>query len=91
MQLQDTISRITSNETSELNDAISCMDFADLNVALYRCDQEEREETNNKFGLYCVPGYGLLPYAGLQGNVIAILNALIFFKQLECEIENRIV
>lgn len=46
------------------------MDFSDLNVALYRCDQEEKEETDNKYGVYDVPGYGSLVYAGLQGNAI---------------------
>lgn len=44
------------------------MDFADLNKALYRCDQEERDETMNRFGVYDVPGYGPLVYAGLQGD-----------------------
>ncbi|XP_020285124.1 glycogen debranching enzyme isoform X1 [Pseudomyrmex gracilis] len=71
-KLQDTISRITSGERSELHDVISRMDLADLNKVLYRCDQEERDETCNKFGVYDVPGYGPLVYAGLQG-VISIL------------------
>lgn len=43
-----------------------------LNKVLYRCDQEERDETGNKFGVYDVPGYGPLVYAGLQG-VISVL------------------
>lgn len=43
------------------------MNFSDLNKALYRCDQEERDETANKFGVYNIPGYGPLVYAGLQG------------------------
>lgn len=45
------------------------MNFSDLNKVLYRCDQEEREETCDKFGVYNVPGYGPLVYAGLQGIV----------------------
>ncbi|KYN10710.1 Glycogen debranching enzyme, partial [Trachymyrmex cornetzi] len=72
MKLQNTISQITSNEKSELHNIISCMDFSDLNKTLYRCDQEEREETQDKFGVYNVPGYGPLVYAGLQG-IISLL------------------
>jgi len=67
LKLQDTISQITSNEKSDLHDIISRMDFSDLNKTLYRCDQEERDETQGKFGVYIVPGYGPLVYAGLQG------------------------
>jgi len=68
MNLQDTVLQIISKKASKLHDIISCMNFSDLNVALYRCDQEEREETSNKFGVYDVPGYGSLVYAGIQGN-----------------------
>ncbi|RLU17593.1 hypothetical protein DMN91_009829 [Ooceraea biroi] len=72
-KLHDTISEmILLNEESELQDIIHNMDFADLNVALYRCDQEEREDTSNKFGVYHVPGYGSLVYAGLQG-ILSVL------------------
>lgn len=66
IKLQNTISQITSNEKSDLHNIISRMDFSDLNKVLYRCDQEEREETS-RFGVYNVPGYGCLVYAGLQG------------------------
>jgi len=69
MKLQNTISQITSNEKLELHNIISGMDFSDLNKTLYRCDQEEREETQSKFGVYNVPGYDPLVYAGLQGNI----------------------
>ncbi|XP_011865621.1 PREDICTED: glycogen debranching enzyme isoform X2 [Vollenhovia emeryi] len=72
MKLQDTISQITSNERSDLHDIVSRMDFSDLNKTLYRCDQEEREETLGKFGVYNVPGYGPFVYAGLQG-IISLL------------------
>lgn len=67
IKLQNTILQITSNEKSDLHNIISCMDFSDLNKVLYRCDQEEREETCGRFGVYNVPGYGCLVYAGLQG------------------------
>jgi glycogen debranching enzyme len=66
-KLNDVVLTVTSTNNSELHTIISRMDFADLNKALYRCDQEERDETDNKFGVYNIPGYGPLVYAGLQG------------------------
>ncbi|KAJ8667077.1 hypothetical protein QAD02_008739 [Eretmocerus hayati] len=66
------ISSLTSQNNSELHEIVSKMTLADLNRALYRCDQEERDETANKFGVYDIPGYGRLVYAGLQG-VISLL------------------
>lgn len=76
MDLQHTISRITSNKASDLHDIVSCMDLADLNKALCRCDQEERDETMNRFGVYDVPGYGPFVYAGLQGEYITIFDSV---------------
>ncbi|XP_058794874.1 glycogen debranching enzyme isoform X2 [Phymastichus coffea] len=66
------ISTLTLTCNSELHSIVSRMNFADLNKALYRCDQEERDETGNKFGVYDIPDYGPLVYAGLQG-VISLL------------------
>ncbi|XP_025075084.1 glycogen debranching enzyme isoform X3 [Pogonomyrmex barbatus] len=73
MKLQNTISEITSNERSDLHDIVSRMDFSDLNKALYRCDQEERDETQGRIGVYNVPGYGPFVYAGLQGDKLQYL------------------
>lgn len=73
MKLQDTILQIISNEKSDLHDIISRMNFSDLNKTLYRCDQEERDETQGKFGVYDVPGYGPFVYAGLQGDILQYL------------------
>jgi hypothetical protein len=42
------------------------MDLLDLNYALYRCDQEERDEGFGG-GSYEVPGAGRFVYCGLQG------------------------
>ncbi|XP_032451729.1 glycogen debranching enzyme isoform X2 [Nasonia vitripennis] len=70
--INDLISTLTSPNNSELRAIVSRMNFADLNKALYRCDQEERDTTANKFGVYDIPGYGPLVYAGLQG-VISLL------------------
>ncbi|XP_033222328.1 glycogen debranching enzyme isoform X2 [Belonocnema kinseyi] len=71
-KLQNTVTTITSPKTSDLQTIVSRMDLADLNKALYRCDQEERDETSNTFGVYDIPEYGPLVYAGLQG-VISLL------------------
>ena len=78
-KVNDLIASVTSPGSSELRAIVSRMNFADINKALYRCDQEERDETANKFGVYDIPGYGPLVYAGLQGTSIAItrLNLII--------------
>ncbi|KAK6344089.1 hypothetical protein TWF696_007736 [Orbilia brochopaga] len=41
--------------------------LTDLNFALYRCDAEERDHSDGKIGVYNVPDFGPLVYAGLQG------------------------
>lgn len=69
-KLHNTISIVTSQKSSDIRVIASRMDLVDLNKALYRCDQEERDETSNKFDVYDVPGYGPLPYAGLQGKLV---------------------
>ncbi|KAL5379066.1 hypothetical protein DPSP01_008701 [Paraphaeosphaeria sporulosa] len=53
--------------TSGAQEAFSKCDLADLNHILYRCDQEERDASDNKDGTYDIPGHGPLVYAGLQG------------------------
>lgn len=47
--------------------AVSELDFLDLNVIMYRCDAEERDSSNGKDGVYNIPNYGPLVYAGLVG------------------------
>lgn len=69
-KLHNTISIITSQKSSDIRVIASRMDLIDLNKALYRCDQEERDETSNRFDVYNIPGYGPLVYAGLQGKLI---------------------
>ncbi|KAI8065248.1 glycogen debranching enzyme [Gongronella butleri] len=44
---------------------VSELDLVDCNVALYRCHNEEAETTQG--GVYDIPGFGPLVYAGLQG------------------------
>ncbi|KAL7270191.1 bifunctional 4-alpha-glucanotransferase/amylo-alpha-1,6-glucosidase [Rhizina undulata] len=41
--------------------------LAELNFILYRCDSEERDYSKGQDGVYDIPGYGQLVYAGLQG------------------------
>jgi glycogen debranching enzyme len=48
-----------------LDDAISKLHFNDLNVLLYRCENEEHESTGHS--VYVVPNYGPVAYCGLQG------------------------
>ena len=48
------------------------MDLLDLNYALYRCDQEERDEGQGG-AAYEVPGAGSFVYCGLQG-IMSMLN-----------------
>ncbi|XP_011307475.1 glycogen debranching enzyme isoform X1 [Fopius arisanus] len=68
--LNNTITSITIGiDNSELRSIVSKLELSDINKILYRCDQEERDETENKFGVYDIPGYGPLVYAGLQGIV----------------------
>ncbi|KAJ2808305.1 bifunctional 4-alpha-glucanotransferase/amylo-alpha-1,6-glucosidase [Coemansia guatemalensis] len=47
------------------DEAVSELSLGDLNIALYRCDAEERDTIGN--GTYNVPELGLLPYCGIQG------------------------
>ncbi|XP_044002903.1 glycogen debranching enzyme isoform X2 [Aphidius gifuensis] len=76
-KLHNTILSINKNSEkneiqTEFQQILSQIDLSDMNKVLYRCDEEERDETANKFGVYNIPGYGPLVYAGLQG-VISLL------------------
>ena len=42
------------------------LELLDLNFALYRCDNEERDDGHGG-GVYTVPGAGALVYCGFQG------------------------
>ncbi len=47
--------------------AFAGLNLHDLNFVLYRCEPEERDSSNGQDGVYTIPGYGPLVYAGLQG------------------------
>ncbi|KAI1369397.1 glucanotransferase domain of glycogen debranching enzyme-domain-containing protein [Xylaria arbuscula] len=53
--------------TSGSKAAMSELDLVDLNFLLYRCEAEERDGSDGKDGVYEIPNYGKLVYAGLQG------------------------
>ncbi|KAL4741058.1 glycogen debranching enzyme [Aspergillus similis] len=48
-------------------EAFSEVNLIDLNFVLYRCDAEERDSSGGQDGVYDIPNYGPLVYAGLQG------------------------
>lgn len=48
-------------------EAVEKLDLLDLNVVLYRCEAEERDSSGGNDGVYNVPNYGPLTYAGLYG------------------------
>lgn len=47
--------------------ACASLDLVEINYVLYRCEAEERDSTNGLDGVYNIPGFGPLVYAGLQG------------------------
>ncbi|KJR83711.1 glycogen debranching enzyme [Sporothrix schenckii 1099-18] len=53
--------------TSGAKAAFGELSLVDLNFLLYRCEAEERDASGGNDGVYDLPGYGRLVYAGLQG------------------------
>ena len=53
--------------TNGAKKAFSQLGLVDLNSVLYRCEPEERDFSGGSDGVYSVPNYGPLVYAGLQG------------------------
>ena len=53
--------------TSGADNAFSDLSLVDLNFVLYRCDAEENDYSSGEDGVYAIPNYGSLVYAGLQG------------------------
>lgn len=53
--------------TSDADEAFTSVGLTALNFVLYRCDPEERDSSEGKDGVYNIPNYGPLVYAGLQG------------------------
>ena len=53
--------------TSGAQEAFRELDLVDLNFLLYRCEPEEHDFLGGSEGIYKIPNYGTLIYAGLQG------------------------
>ena len=49
--------------------------LGDLNKILYRCENEERDDSDGNCGVYVIPNYGPLVYSGLQG-VASLLSQI---------------
>ncbi|KAL5052147.1 hypothetical protein BDW71DRAFT_170264 [Aspergillus fruticulosus] len=62
-------------------EAFSGLNLIDLNFVLYRCDAEERDSSGGQDGVYNIPNYGPLVYAGLQGWW-SILEGIIRYNEL---------
>jgi len=52
---------------SGAQEAFGDLSLVDLNVVLYRADNEERDVTDGEFGVYNIPGLGAMVYCGLEG------------------------
>lgn len=52
---------------------VSRLTLADLNRALFHCEEEERDEGHG-FGAYNIPGFGSTVYCGLQGIYFPAAN-----------------
>jgi glycogen debranching enzyme len=57
-----------ASNNPELEEIVSRLTLADLNRALYRCEEEERDETKGANGAYDIPEFGPVVYCGLQGK-----------------------
>lgn len=73
----DKLRRITSALNSpsgdfELDSVVSRLSLSDLNRALYRCVEEEKDEPPHS-GTYDIPGFAPMVYAGLQG-IMSLLS-----------------
>ena len=55
---------INMNNSQEIRQRMAKMSNIDLNWLLFRCEPEEHHTIND--GVYFIPGYGALNYAGLQ-------------------------
>ncbi|KAI9263123.1 glucanotransferase domain of glycogen debranching enzyme-domain-containing protein [Phascolomyces articulosus] len=62
-QLDEEIERLVTHVPDTV---IEPLDLLDCNVVLYRCEGEELDATGGN-GVYDIPGWGKLPYAGLEG------------------------
>ncbi|KAE8140755.1 glycogen debranching enzyme [Aspergillus pseudotamarii] len=67
--------------TEGADQAFSKLSLVDLNFVLYRCEAEERDSSDGQDGVYDIPNYGPLVYAGLQGWW-SVLENIIRYNEL---------
>ncbi|KAE8419432.1 glycogen debranching enzyme [Aspergillus pseudocaelatus] len=67
--------------TEGADQAFSKLSLVDLNFVLYRCEAEERDSSDGQDGVYAIPNYGPLVYAGLQGWW-SVLENIIRYNEL---------
>ena len=62
--------------TSGAKEAFADLDLVDLNFFLYRSEPEEHDFLGGSDGVYNIPNYGTLVYAGLQGWWSVLKNVI---------------
>lgn len=68
-KLRELITTFASDSSEgSLISIVGKMSLPDLNRALYRCDEEERDEGKG-LGVYNIPNFGPFVYCGLQGFI----------------------
>ncbi|XP_065569335.1 glycogen debranching enzyme-like [Artemia franciscana] len=66
-------STVSSKKSEEFYDIVSKLSLADMNIALFRCKEEETD--SGRPGTYDIPGFGPLVYCGLQG-LLSLLSEI---------------
>ncbi|RIA84467.1 glycoside hydrolase family 13/133 protein [Glomus cerebriforme] len=61
--------------TSDVEEPFRELDLVDLNIVLHRCNGEENDVTPGH-GVYNIPGYGDLPYCGLEGFMLILRHVM---------------
>lgn len=70
-------------------EASTDLSLYDLNALLYKCEPEERDASSGHDGVYSIPNYGALTYAGLEGW-ISVLKDVIWKNDLAHPICNHL-
>jgi glycogen debranching enzyme len=71
---RETTTQVGTKWRQDLATAVGDLDLLDLNYALYRCDQEERDDGHGG-GAYVVPGAGAFVYCGVEG-IMSMMKAV---------------
>ncbi|ODV91009.1 glycoside hydrolase family 13 protein [Tortispora caseinolytica NRRL Y-17796] len=78
MEKNGNIDRLARTGAAEV---VKDLDPIAINDILYKADAEERDVTDGKFGVYNIPNYGSLAYAGLQGWM-SVFRLIIRYNEL---------